>query len=143
MRTTTASGAMGMAFGTQTYVFSLDRHSDSLQSTQLTPSQKGIIIKWVILASFTFLFFAWFVGGYIHAKRRLKKGLPLLSYHRVSVPPHPLITILANASAFTVPNAVILPPPERTPEPLHFLQPNPEPILSPTKLSTKTRRCIC
>jgi hypothetical protein len=29
------------------------------------------------------LFMGWFVGGYIHAKQRLRKGLPLLGYHRV------------------------------------------------------------
>jgi len=28
------------------------------------------------------LFFGWFVGGYIHAKRRLKANKPLLGYHR-------------------------------------------------------------
>ncbi|USP77229.1 uncharacterized protein yc1106_04503 [Curvularia clavata] len=45
-------------------------------------TEKGIIIKWVIFALFFFIFFGWFVGGRIHAKRRLRKGLPLLSYHR-------------------------------------------------------------
>jgi hypothetical protein len=42
----------------------------------------GIIVKWIILASFFLIFFGWFVGGRIHAKRRLRKGLPLLAYHR-------------------------------------------------------------
>ncbi|EOA88934.1 uncharacterized protein SETTUDRAFT_160108 [Exserohilum turcica Et28A] len=48
-------------------------------------TEKGIIIKWIILAVFFFIFFGWFVGGRIHAKRRLRKGLPLLSYHRFLV----------------------------------------------------------
>ena len=45
--------------------------------------QKGTIVKWVIFSTLFFIFMAWFVGGYIHAKRRLAKGLPLLAYHRV------------------------------------------------------------
>jgi hypothetical protein len=47
--------------------------------------QKGILIKWIILGVFFAIFMLWFVGGYIHAKQRLKKGLPLLGYHRVSL----------------------------------------------------------
>ncbi|KAF1968966.1 hypothetical protein BU23DRAFT_653943, partial [Bimuria novae-zelandiae CBS 107.79] len=42
----------------------------------------GIIVKWVILASFFLFFTAWFLGGYLHAKARLRKGKPLLAYHR-------------------------------------------------------------
>lgn len=45
-------------------------------------SDAGIIVKWVILAGFFFFFMAWFVGGYLHAKSRMKKGKPLLGYHR-------------------------------------------------------------
>jgi hypothetical protein len=52
----------------------------------LTAVQTGIIIKWSILAAIFFLFMAWFVGGYIHAKRRMRKGLPLMAYHRWLVP---------------------------------------------------------
>ncbi|KAF2203743.1 hypothetical protein GQ43DRAFT_410944 [Delitschia confertaspora ATCC 74209] len=49
-------------------------------------SNKGIIVKWIILAVIFFAFMAWFVGGYIHAKSRMRKGLPLLSYHRWLIP---------------------------------------------------------
>lgn len=42
-----------------------------------------MIIKWAILGSLFALFMLWFIGGYIHAKRRLKAGKPLLGYHRV------------------------------------------------------------
>jgi hypothetical protein len=52
--------------------------------------QTGIIVKWAILASFFFFFLAWFLGGYIHAKARLRKGKPLLAYHRVRPPSSPL-----------------------------------------------------
>ncbi|KAF2442437.1 hypothetical protein P171DRAFT_433930 [Karstenula rhodostoma CBS 690.94] len=45
-------------------------------------SDTGIIVKWAILASFFLFFFAWFLGGYLHAKARLRKGKPLLAYHR-------------------------------------------------------------
>lgn len=70
-----------MGFGTQTYV-SFRSHTSS-RAKILTNPQKGIIIKWIILGVLFALFMAWFVGGYIHAKQRLKKGLPLLGYHRV------------------------------------------------------------
>ncbi|KAJ4355280.1 hypothetical protein N0V95_003035 [Ascochyta clinopodiicola] len=46
---------------------------------------KGQIIKWSILGSLFGLFMLWFIGGYIHAKRRMKKGKPLLAYHRFLV----------------------------------------------------------
>ena len=63
------------------------RFSDLLTRTcSLTTQQKGTIVKWVILISFFSFFFLWFVGGYIHAKRRLKKGQQLLGYHRVRPP---------------------------------------------------------
>jgi len=42
-----------------------------------------MIIKWAILGSLFAFFMLWFIGGYIHAKRRLKAGKPLLGYHRV------------------------------------------------------------
>ncbi|KAJ4987414.1 ubiquitin-protein ligase Sel1 [Stagonosporopsis vannaccii] len=48
-------------------------------------TQKGQIIKWSILGAMFALFMAWFIGGYIHAKRRLKAGKPLLAYHRFLV----------------------------------------------------------
>jgi hypothetical protein len=50
---------------------------------RLTKRQKGLIIKWAILGSLFAFFMLWFIGGYIHAKRRLKAGKPLLAYHRV------------------------------------------------------------
>jgi hypothetical protein len=42
-----------------------------------------MIIKWAILGTLFALFMLWFIGGYIHARRRLKAGKPLLAYHRV------------------------------------------------------------
>ncbi|KAF2869427.1 hypothetical protein BDV95DRAFT_608973 [Massariosphaeria phaeospora] len=45
-------------------------------------TEKGTIIKWVIFMVFVFVFLGWFVGGYLHAKKRLQQGKPLLAYHR-------------------------------------------------------------
>jgi len=45
-------------------------------------SDKGYVAKWAILGALFGFFFLWFVGGYLHAKSRLKKGKPLLAYHR-------------------------------------------------------------
>ncbi|KAI0452467.1 hypothetical protein F5B21DRAFT_332587 [Xylaria acuta] len=41
----------------------------------------GVIIKYVLFFTFLFILFGWVVGGRIHAKRRLRKGLKPLSYH--------------------------------------------------------------
>ncbi|OCK81243.1 hypothetical protein K432DRAFT_295984 [Lepidopterella palustris CBS 459.81] len=49
-------------------------------------STTGEIVKWAILAAIFLFFMTWFVGGYMHAKRRMRKGLPLLAYHRWLVP---------------------------------------------------------
>ena len=46
-----------------------------------------IIIKWIILAVILILIIGLFGGGYIHAKRRMRKGLAPLAYHRVSHSP--------------------------------------------------------
>ncbi|KAF9699897.1 hypothetical protein EKO04_002415 [Ascochyta lentis] len=48
-------------------------------------TQKGQIVKWSILGSLFGLFMLWFIGGYLHARRRLKAGKPLLKYHRFLV----------------------------------------------------------
>lgn len=73
--------AMG-GFGTPRYVFMVFvRRFFSGSGTDVW--QKGMIIKWVTLGSLFAFFMLWFIGGYIHAKRRLKAGKPLLGYHRV------------------------------------------------------------
>jgi hypothetical protein len=83
-----------------------------------TLPQKGIIIKWVILALFFGVFLGWFVGGYIHAKRRLKKGLPLLSYHRVRSLPNSLPTIrLHDSYTWLDSNADTMPTSSSSPTP--------------------------
>lgn len=61
-------------------------------SSHANRRQKGMIIKWAILGSLFAFFILWFVGGYIHARRRLKAGKPLLAYHRVRPPSPPFQT---------------------------------------------------
>jgi len=39
-------------------------------------------IKWAVIAAITVFFLVYMVGGYMHAQRRMKKGLPPLAYHR-------------------------------------------------------------
>jgi len=45
--------------------------------------QTAAAIKWSIVGAIFVLFLVLFVGGYWHAQRRMKKGLPPLAYHRV------------------------------------------------------------
>ncbi|MCJ1226416.1 hypothetical protein MMC12_003068 [Toensbergia leucococca] len=49
-------------------------------------SSTALIIKWSVITAIFVIFMAWFVGGYYHARRRMKKGLPPLAYHRWLVP---------------------------------------------------------
>lgn len=54
-------------------------------ATVLTFStQTGLTIKYVIWGALVLLIVSYFLGGYVHARRRLKKGLPPLGYHRVN-----------------------------------------------------------
>jgi len=45
-------------------------------------TRTGQIVRWSIFFGLLFLFFAYMIGGYMHAKSRMKKGLPPLKYHR-------------------------------------------------------------
>ncbi|GAP88753.1 putative ubiquitin-protein ligase sel1 protein [Rosellinia necatrix] len=44
-------------------------------------STTGVIIKYTLFFTFLLILVGWVVGGRIHAKRRLRKGLKPLSYH--------------------------------------------------------------
>ncbi|OAQ83265.1 ubiquitin-protein ligase Sel1/Ubx2 [Purpureocillium lilacinum] len=46
---------------------------------------EGIIVKWVIFLVIFLLIMGYILGGYWHAKRRLRKGLQPLAYHRCLV----------------------------------------------------------
>lgn len=45
-------------------------------------SREGYIVKWSIFLGLVGIIAIYIIGGYIHAKRRLKKGLLPLGYHR-------------------------------------------------------------
>jgi hypothetical protein len=45
--------------------------------------QTAYAVKWAIIAAIFLIFSLYFVGGYLHAQRRMKRGLPPLAYHRV------------------------------------------------------------
>jgi len=49
-------------------------------------SRSAYIAKWSIFGAFLLIFLLWFLGGYLHAQRRMKKGLPPLRYHKFLVP---------------------------------------------------------
>ncbi|KAB5578691.1 hypothetical protein GE09DRAFT_1214845 [Coniochaeta sp. 2T2.1] len=49
-------------------------------------TRTGVILKWSLFWGILLLFSAYMIGGYIHAKKRMAKGLPLLRYHRWLVP---------------------------------------------------------
>ncbi|EXJ78312.1 hypothetical protein A1O3_09473 [Capronia epimyces CBS 606.96] len=44
------------------------------------------VIKWAVIAAILFACFLYFFGGYLHARSRMRKGLPPLAYHRWLVP---------------------------------------------------------
>lgn len=79
-------------------------------------SETAFIIKWVVTAVIVLALILFFVGGYFHAQRRMKKGLPPLRYHRVSFDIHSLLylqllfyvlTITVNSGLFLVANASV------------------------------------
>lgn len=49
-------------------------------------SSTALAIKWCIVVAIFLIFIIWFVGGYWHAQRRMKKGLAPLAYHRWLLP---------------------------------------------------------
>ena len=49
----------------------------------LIRKQKAEIIKWAIIGGIMLFFVIYLVGGYLHAKRRIRKGLKPMRYHKV------------------------------------------------------------
>jgi len=48
----------------------------------LTLLQTGMAVRYSIVVILFGAILLYFVGGYFHAKRRVRKGLPPLRYHR-------------------------------------------------------------
>lgn len=71
--------------GTLRYV-SLVLINAILRTDLLSPVQTAYAIKWAVIAAILVAFLLYFVGGYFHARQRMKKGLPPLKYHRVCFP---------------------------------------------------------
>jgi hypothetical protein len=56
---------------------------------KLTPLQQtGSAVRYTIVSILFFLLIAYFFGGYLHARARLRKNLPPLAYHRWMVKRH-------------------------------------------------------
>jgi len=49
-------------------------------------TSQGQAIRWAVFGGIILFFILYMVIGYWHAKRRIKKGLPPLAYHRVCSP---------------------------------------------------------
>ena len=49
-------------------------------------SETAEVIRWVIVAALLFGLFLLVAGGYVHARRRVRRGQTPLRYHRVSPP---------------------------------------------------------
>ena len=47
--------------------------------------------KWSLFGALLVIILAWLIGGHLHAKRRLRKGRPLMAYHRVRYYPFLII----------------------------------------------------
>lgn len=78
--------------GTCTWWWSTVSHpAPSLQvksSSANIPSQAGMAVRYTIVAILFLLIFLYFIGGYWHARRRLRKNLAPLPYHRWMVKRH-------------------------------------------------------
>jgi hypothetical protein len=49
----------------------------------LTPLQTGYIVKWSVFLAIVAIISLYLLLGYMHAQRRIRKGLAPLGYHRV------------------------------------------------------------
>jgi len=47
-----------------------------------TQSQTGLAVRYIIVVTLFVLVILFLLGGYIHAQRRIRAGLPPLAYHR-------------------------------------------------------------
>lgn len=59
-----------------------DDGEDQIEVVPFWWTAKGQIIRWAIFGTIVALALLYLVFAYIHAQRRMKKGLPPLAYHR-------------------------------------------------------------
>ncbi|KAI9806908.1 MAG: hypothetical protein M1833_002566 [Piccolia ochrophora] len=60
----------------------LEKRQDYYDSRGWYYSATAVAVKWGVLAAIVVVIFAFFVFAYLHAQRRMKKGLPPRRYHR-------------------------------------------------------------
>jgi len=68
--------------------------TDNLGADWWWTSPTAYIVKWGIIAGIFILFLLFFGGGYLHAQRRMKRGLAPLGYHRVCQPDNALLNLV-------------------------------------------------
>ncbi|ETS81789.1 hypothetical protein PFICI_06791 [Pestalotiopsis fici W106-1] len=94
-------------------------------------TRTGIIVKWSIFLAIVVVFMLWLVLGYMHAKRRMRKGLKPLGYHRCLVSRAELARV---DPAYAYPQAVYTnyaqPPPGAG---YYGMQPMPPPVYDPNR----------
>ncbi|KAK3187612.1 hypothetical protein K4F52_003670 [Lecanicillium sp. MT-2017a] len=49
-------------------------------------TETGYIVRWVLFSVFVLIVLLWVVGGYFHARHRIKKGLRPMGYHSCFAP---------------------------------------------------------
>lgn len=66
-------------------------------------TREGLIVKWAVFLGLMVLITLYITIGYIHAKKRIRKGLVPLAYHRVSClnPMYPLAISLLSRQGGT------------------------------------------
>lgn len=92
-------------------------------------TRTGIIVKWSIFLAIVVGFMLWLVLGYMHAKRRINKGLKPLAYHRCLVGRAELARV---DPAYAYPQATYTnyPPPGAG---YYGMQPMPPPVYDPNR----------
>jgi len=86
-------------------------------------SPTAYVVKWSVLLALFVTFFLWITIGYYHARKRVKAGLPPLTYHRWLVPRsqrYPQPPQQQNNFGYYAPNnygmhAMVDPPPDLPP----------------------------
>ncbi|CAF9933159.1 MAG: hypothetical protein GOMPHAMPRED_007162 [Gomphillus americanus] len=81
---------------------------------------RAVIIKWAVIGGLFAVLLAWIVIGHVHARRRVRKGRPLLAYHRYlissSAVPSPYAANSYTLQRVDDPNYYAPPPPAYDPK---------------------------
>ncbi|KAK4230677.1 hypothetical protein QBC38DRAFT_507265 [Podospora fimiseda] len=91
-------------------------------------TKTGIIVKWSLFLGFLVFISLYLLIGYIHAKKRIQKGLPPLGYHRFLVP---RATLAQVDPRFRYPQANIRPYNPNGPQAFDMYAVPPPPVYDP------------